>query len=477
MKHFLEKVYAASPKWSQTLALSAYGWKIRRERFTEGYDRWQRVFAENERRSGEELAALQDELVRDLIAYAFEKVPYYRDVARARRLTAADIRGVADLPKLPILTKSILRTSFKELVSVDHSSRSLKPGNSSGTTGSPVAVLWDKRVDVISNAAHWRLRHWAGFEFGDHYASLLGRTIVPLTEQRPPFWRWNAPWKQLLFSSFHLKEENLPSYLTAMADYGIRFLEAYPSTAYVLARFLVEAGKTLPLEAVVTSSETLLDVQRSVIEEAFACKVFDVFGQAERVVFAGECRQHEGLHVRPEYGVFEVLDEGDEPVQTGGLGRMIATGLQNYGMPLIRYETGDVSGHLTEPCPCGTGLSRMARVATKAEDIVITPEGRFVSSSTLTHPFKPLVNIEKSQIIQESPSLVRVKIVRRPNYSDRDTQQLLQALGERLGTSVSIEVEFVEDIPRGPGGKFRWVVSKVPLQFGASSQRNLYEVE
>ena len=88
-----------------------------------------------------------------------------------------------------------------------------------------------------------------------------------------------------------------------------------------------------------------------------------------------------------------------------------------------------------------------------------------------------MVNVEKSQIFQERPERVTVKIVKRQAYTDADTTRLVDALAERLGPSVAIDVEFVEDIPRGPGGKYRWVISKVPLQFGASFQRNLYDPE
>ncbi len=475
MKKILERIYAASPDALQSLALNAYGWKIRRERFNAEYRIWQRIFAENERRPPAELARMQDAAVRALIAHAFEKVPYYRDVMRARKLEPADIRGVADLPKLPILTKDLLRSQFERLVSTDVRPKDLRKGNSSGTTGSPVTVLWDRRVDVANNAANWRARRWAGFAFGTPYASLLGRTIVPISRTGPPFWRWNAPWKQLLLSAFHLHEKNLPLYLDAMRGRQCQFLDAYPSTAYILARHLVEAGKTFPLRAIVCSSETLLPVQRAAIEQAFACRVFDVFSQAERVLFAMECEKHDGLHVQPEFGVLEIVGDGGETLPEGRFGRIVATGLENYGMPLIRYEVGDVSAARGAPCGCGRTLARMAAVTTKAEDIVVTPEGRFISSSTLTHPFKPMVRIEKSQIVQETPDRVTVRIVRRPGYTDDDTRQLVAALGERLGPSVAIDVEFVEDIPRGPSGKFRWVVSRVPLRFGGSAKGNLYE--
>jgi phenylacetate-CoA ligase len=475
MNYMLERLYGASPIWIQNLVLNAYGWKIRRERFNRAYEEWQRVFAENEHGSKADLAAMQDEAVGDLVQHAYKTVPYYREVMSESGLKPPDVRSVKDLPKLPILTKDHLRSSFSNLISSTYRRQDLKEGNSSGTTGSPVSVLWDRRVDVANNAVHFRARRWAGIEFGSPYASALGRTIVPITQVRSPFWRFNVPWKQLLLASFHLQEANLPSYLDAMSAYGVRYLEAYPSTAYVLARFLTETGRTLPLDAVITSSETLLDIQRATIEQAFACEVFDVFGQAERVLFASECERHDGLHMRPEYGAFEVVDERGEPVSPGGHGRIIGTGFQNYGMPLIRYDLGDVSALVLDPCTCGRALPRMARVTTKAEDIVITPEGRFVSSSTLTHPFKPLSNIRKSQIVQETPDRVTVKIVRRPAYTDADTARLVAALGERLGPSVTIEVAFVDDIPRGPSGKFRWVISKVPLRFGASAGANLYD--
>ena len=475
MSRALERLYASSPAWLQALAVSAYGWKIRRERFGPEYRRWQRVFADNERRSPAELAAMQDESVRTLVAHAFEKVPYYRDVMRERRLGPDDIRGVADLRKLPILTKAILFEQTGRLCATGLRPADLREAHSSGTTGSPVTMFWDRRVSVANNACNWRARLWAGLAFGTPYASLLGRTIVPIGRDRPPFWRWNAPWSQLLLSSFHLHEQNLPAYIDAMKAHGCRFLEAYPSTAYVLARHLVDAGTTLPLDGVVCSSETLLPVQRATIEQAFACRVFDVFSQSERVLFAMECEKHDGLHLQVEFGALEIVGDDGEPVPEGHFGRIIATGLQNYGMPLIRYEVGDVSALITAPCACGRPFQRMASVTTKAEDIVVTPEGRFVSSSTLTHPFKPMVRIEKSQIVQEAPDRVVVKIVRRPGYTDADTRILVAALAERLGPSVTIDIQFVEDIPRGPSGKFRWVISKVPLHFSGSDQANLYE--
>ena len=97
------------------------------------------------------------------------------------------------------------------------------------------------------------------------------------------------------------------------------------------------------------------------------------------------------------------------------------------------------------------------------EDIVATPEGKLISSSVLTHPFKPIGAVQESQIVQEKIDLLRIKIVRREDFSESDSDHLIAALRERLGPKMHIELEFVDNIARTQAGKFRWVISKIPL--------------
>jgi len=102
-------------------------------------------------------------------------------------------------------------------------------------------------------------------------------------------------------------------------------------------------------------------------------------------------------------------------------------------------------------------------VTTKAEDIVITPEGKMISSSVLTHPFKPLENIRESQIIQEDVHNLLIRIVREHGFDESSTQKLISSIKERVGESMNIHIEYVEHIPRTSSGKFRWVISKVGI--------------
>jgi len=473
-KRFTTALYEQSPVFVQNTLVSLEGWRLWRQRFGTRFDEMMAFFEQSQWWPPKQLEEWQNERLRTLISHAYESVPYYQQLMRQRRLTPDDIRRVADLYKLPVLTKETVRTRFKSLISVRHGK--LVEGHSSGTTGSPISVLWDENAIVAHNAALWRHRRWAGFRLGRPYASLLGRVVVPIKQRTPPFWRHNRPWNQLFLSSFHLEEEFLPSYFDAMRDYGVEALQAYPSTVFILARYLEQLGRTFPLQHIFTSSEPLLDMQRQVIQDRFGCQVYDCYGLAERCMYAGECPMHQGHHLYMEYGITEIVDDRDQPVGDGCYGRIVATGLHNFGMPLIRYEVGDISAYKTVCCACGRGLPLLEAVTTKAEDIVVTPEGKFISASVLTHPFKPMHHVEKSQLIQEALDELRIMIVRRPGYTAEDTSVLLGEMRKRVGTRMNIRIEFVEDIPRSRNGKYRWVISKVPLGYKHQTFKNLYDI-
>jgi phenylacetate-CoA ligase len=296
---------------------------------------------------------------------------------------------------------------------------------------------------------------------GDWVGLFLGRVIVPIGQQRGDFWRRNHVQRQLWFSTFHMSEQNLPRYVEEIRRSRLRFLEGYPSTLFILASHLRRRGEALPMRAVFTSSETLHAVQRETIEAAFDCKLFDFYGLAERVLFATECEAHTGKHIAEEFGVTEVVDREGQPVPPGKPGLLVGTSLHNLATPMLRYRTSDVSRIEIAPCPCGRTLRRISDVTTKAEDIIVTPDGRMISPSILTHPFKPFDQIVMSQLVQERVDTLRVRVVPSSRFSEQEQQSLLRALQERLGKEMRIDLELVQDIPREKSGKFRWVISRV----------------
>lgn len=462
----MKKLYDTLPAVAQNAILTGFSALLDRERYGSGFQNFQQLLEKSQWYSAAQLRSYQNEELAKVIAYSYRHVPYYRRVMDERGLKPQDIRSADDLVKLPVLTKQDIKDNFSSLLSDEYDLKTVKKGHTSGTTGSPLEICYDDRIINITYALLDRHYKWAGVSmkrFGDRVAVLRGNPIVPLQQKKPPFWRYNYLHNQVLFSCFHMSNENLAHYVAELRRYSPKILDGYPSTLYVMAKYLQNVGQKLKLHAVISSSETLYDFQRQTIEESFDCKVFDYFAAAERVAFSSECDHHEGHHIADEYGITEVLDGAGRRLEAGELGALVATSLHNYAMPMIRYVTNDMSSLKNHACSCGRGLALMDDVTTKAEDLLTLRDGRLISPSVLTHPFKPLTSIAASQIIQEDLDHVCIRLVASPQYNAEDEATLIHGMKERLGESVDIRIEQVESLERTRAGKFKWVISNVKL--------------
>jgi len=216
------------------------------------------------------------------------------------------------------------------------------------------------------------------------------------------------------------------------------------------------------MNATFTSSEPLYESQKELIQKVFKCRNFDYYGLAEKVVWATECECHVGKHLNMEYGITEIVDKDGVRLTGRKKGYVVGTSLINYGMPLIRYKTTDVSNITLDKCACGRESPRLSDVLTKEEDRIYTRDGRMISASVLTHPFKPLKGVEKSQIIQKKLGHIIVKLVLSGGgITNSQERVLISELKKRIGDDVHVDVVVVDDIPRSANGKYRWVISEV----------------
>jgi phenylacetate-CoA ligase len=270
---------------------------------------------------------------------------------------------------------------------------------------------------------------------------------------------------QLYLSAYHLSPAAVPRYLQALARYRVRYLLGYTSALEALARG-AQGHPVPPLMAAITNAEPVLEHQRRSIEEGLACPVRETYGMAEGVVAASECGRGR-LHLWPDAGVVEVLD-----APAGEAGELIATGLLNPDMPLIRYRVGDrvTLDPDTAPCGCGRGLPRLHAVEGRTDDVLYTRDGRPVGR--LDPVFKAAGSIAEAQIVQETVDRVRVRLVPTPSYRAADGRALVDEIRRRMG-AVEVVLEEVALIARSANGKFRAVVSQLPVDQrpGAGSGR------
>ncbi len=457
-------IYERSPALIQNIGVTLYGLKVLRREYGRSLEQLLEQFEKHQWFSDQELKAYQQEHMQSLIQHCYDHVPYYRRVMNKRKLMPFDITHLDDLSKLPLLTKEEVRAHKEELIASNMKRTDLVYVHTSGTTGSPLQLYADRHMCLIKNVVDWRQKRVADVNPGNRLALFLGRVIVPVAQNTPPFWRSNWALHHLYFSSFHMSPRNLPRYVEKLRRFNPAAVEGYPSTLFILARFLVANKMTLPVKAAFTSSETLFPEQRETIEQAFGCRVFDFYGMAERVVFATECAFHTDKHLNTDFGITEILGADNRPAPAGEPGRVVSTSLHNFGMPLLRYRTSDISSVKSARCTCGRGFPLISGVTSKADDIVTTPDGRFISPVVFEHPFKPLRTVVESQIVQEDRDRLRVRIVKGSGYSDLDTEHLTREILSRIGTGMKLDFEFVDQIERTAAGKFRRVISKIPLK-------------
>ena len=356
---------------------------------------------------------------------------------------------VGDLSAWPLLDKERVRATPEAFS--DRAARDLYEEHTSCTTGTPVRVWWD-RAAVRGWYALFeaRARGWAGVGRDDPWALLGGQLVVPASRRRPPYWVWNAGLRQLYVSAWHLGPTTVGAVAQALVDRRPTHVLGYPSALAGLARLALDGGHDLPRPRVVlTNAEPLLDHQRAVIAEAFAAPVRDTYGLAELVAGASECEAGT-LHLWPEVGEVEHRD-----------GELVATGLLNRAMPLVRYRVGDrLAGPVDwdTTCPCGRGLPVLPTVDGRDDDVVVTPDGRRLGR--LDPLFKADLPLVEAQVVQEAIDRLRLRLVPSRPLTDADRRALTRRVRDHVG-DVDVIIEEVDGIERDPSGKFRAVVSLV----------------
>ncbi len=450
--------YPKIPIWVQNIACSIGGWRFRRERYGRAFWEALAFLEKSQWWSLQEQIEYQNEQLRRVIACAFQNVPYYREIFDERRLKPDDIRTRDDLVKLPILTKRTVRAGQPTC----SRGRSPRAGWRTGTRAARPARRCRLRAERETAqwqwAVWWRHRRRFGVDVHEPYITFAGRSgVVPLAGMDPPFWRRNLPLHQTFVSVHHMTRQNLP----ALADYlqtrKVSYYSGYPSGLYLLATYLLDNGIHLrcPPRVVFTGAETVLPHQRVAIEKALDTEVADQYGSAESVGNISECRRHL-YHVDMEFGVIEFEPS---PNLSTPQRRVIATGLHNLAMPLIRYETGDMVTMGDQPCRCGRQASVIEQVDGRIESYIVTPDGRQLGR--LDHLFKDSHAILEAQLLQDRVDHVLVKVVKAQGYDQEVERKFLAEMRAYMGSQIQVEIQYVDEIPREANGKFRQVVSNV----------------
>ncbi|WP_324876585.1 phenylacetate--CoA ligase family protein [Methylocaldum sp.] len=404
----------------------------------------------------DQLREFQGARLSKIIESVVWNVPYYRDRYQNLGMDISRLRFPEEIDKLPLMDKMDVRKAGKALIS-KRASKALVSGSTSGTTGTPLTLYQDLAAVNRENAFIWRQLAWAGLRRGARRAWLRGDMIVPVNQQHPPYWRKSHADSMLMLSSYHLSEATTAAYIDALARFDPVIIQAYPSSIGFLASWMESSGlfyRGESLRGIVTSSEFISDEQRAKIENTFGCKVFDWYGQFERVAAIGTC-EHGRYHLISDYSHVELLP-GDD-----GLFELVGTGFNNMAMPLIRYRCGDLvlPAPADERCACGRSFPLINKIVGRTDDSIKLPNGRRIGR--LDHLFKGVSGILEAQIRQDRLDALTILMVPSSKFNQHTRNRVLANARERLGEEITLELAVVDSIPRTKSGKFRGVICNV----------------
>lgn len=445
-----EGLYARLPVFAQHVACSVAGWRIRRRRFNARFRGLLEEYTARGCWSAEERMAYRDARLAAFVRHAALTTPYYRELFRALGAVPEDFRGLEDLRRLPLLRKAEVQSRLDDFVSETASRMAVQMAHTSGTTGAGLRFPVTADAEREHWAVWWRFRGLHGLAFDTPCAYFGGRSVVPLSQRRPPYWRRNYPGRQWLFSGYHLGPGTARDYLEALRACGCAWVHGYPSLVALLASYALELDMRLALRWVSLGAESVLPQQRRVIREAFGVEPITHYSMAEGV--ANISQHPDGrFYVDEDFAAVEFV-----PRAEGGH-EIVGTNFSNPAFPLLRYATGDVAS-LPESARPGAFGREVLCVDGRREDYVITKSGARLGR--LDHIFKDMVHVREAQIRQEHPGAMRLLVVRGPGYGAADERQLCAETRKRTGDDLDFSIEYVDALPRGAGGKLRFVVSQ-----------------
>lgn len=450
-----KQFYDFAPYFVKMLISSIYGISQRSKRYGKIYNKQIDMLRDSQYWTNEELAIYQQDKATAFILDICKTVPYYKNAGYGDLFASA-----SDYKNLPILTKNQVKQKIQDFYNI--SLEKVIWGHTSGTTGS--AMIFPISMEAYQNEYAFRHSHYnlggVSLHKKEKIAFCAGHPVAASGRTRPPFWVHDVINNHMYFSSYHMSEENLRYYIKKLEEFNPLLLHGYPSSIYLLANaHKRHSRKKLALKSIFTSSETLLDYQRKLIEDTFQVKVHNYYGTSEMSAYITECEKGE-LHLKSEYSFVEILNSKNQACKPGETGRIVSTNFINAAFPLIRYDVGDmVKISSNQASKCGKNGLLIDYIWGRIENYVYTPEGYMVGR--LDHLFKDALNVKEAQIEQRNKNEVIIRITPGDDYTKDDEIAILKEARKRLGSTIKILFEYVEDIPRTSGGKFRFVISSL----------------
>lgn len=400
------------------------------------------------------LERVQVAKLRSLLEIARERSSFYRERMREVGILPAEIDKVSDIDRLPPVTKTELRVALAEGRLLTQPRSTLVKGQTGGSTGQPLVFYHYPPARAYARACDVRAFLQMGWRLGDPIITVWGRHTNVSRMLSMIQWVRNSILAQPFLEADRLSNANARLYLQTIDRMQPAILFGYVTSLVQLAQIgSNERLRLRPPGAVATTAEMLLSHERKLLSDYFGAEVFDVYGCSEVESLAFECPAHTGLHVAADHVLIEITEDG----------RVLVTDLDNYAMPFIRYEIGDMAEWGRKQCPCGSAFPLLSRVLGRRSDMIRGPNGNRVHGEFFTHLLEDLQWIERYdivqfQVVQEELRFLRVRLVagKKPNLSDE--MNFTKIVRSFLGDT-QVFFEYPDSLAPSESGKRRFTLS------------------
>ena len=412
------------------------------------------VIYRNQWKTEKELAAMQEKALRKLVKHAYTSVPYYHELFDSLGLKPEDVNSVSDLHLVPILTKDTILANYpNRILSSDVNWSKCSPRMTSGSSGKKLEVVLDYEVAALYRLMQFRQLLDVGYKPWDKIAYI--RYSPPVTSiilQKLNFFRRH-------YIPLEWTPEQQVSEILRVKP---QIINAYPSVLYLLAKTIgLDQGKRLHLKLLMSNSELLTGHAREYIEDVFQCKVYDDYSCLEFSAIGFECKM-QNLHVAADNVIVETLDPEGNQVPPGEQGRIIVTALNNFSMPYLRYEIGDIGVLSDKKCSCGRQFPVLQSIRGRSDDFVAMPSGQLVDPQTVVFQIEIIPEVKEFRVLQREDHGITVNIIPRDDADfELIRSEVAQKLQRLFDHSVNVEVREVATLERGSTGKHRSVISRV----------------
>ncbi|MBZ5557419.1 MAG: AMP-binding protein [Acidobacteriia bacterium] len=420
--------------------------------------------------SAEARLAFQMSEVRRLLTHCGAHVPYYRRLFDRHGIDPQSIRTPDDFRRVPLLDKDTIKAHHADFIADTVDTRTLDHLTTGGSTGAPLKVMMDVEYKARRLATTYYYMGLAGLNPEEFRSVRLhGNTLDAALVGASTFWTLETPAK-LVMSSYHITAVTAPRYVEQINQHRPDYIHAFPSSLALLAEYAEKLPLTVTARprAVFCDSEVLYPWQRRLIERVFAAKVYDVYGHTEGAVLGVSCPASEKLHLVPQVGYAEILDDRDRPIAAPAqAGWIVVTGFLNYAFPIVRYRTFDQGIVSREGCPCGRQALLLDRIEGRLQDFVVDRAGGLVPLAPALFDYNfDWSGVDRFQVYQETPGRLTFRVV-----PEAAAAQTFDALGRRIASGFErilnggfeIETVRLEAIEPTARGKRRYLDQKIDL--------------